>query len=204
MSAVEAPAKRRMELPEADKSRSKRKRKEVSDQTREQRELRAAYAELVDAYFAHPSAAAAQGPAAPPAASLVDQEAKFVDVPSSDAAAAAPTAALPVITVVIPVHNTTPYLGPCFQSVLDQTYKGPIEVSIYDDASGDECRGCIAEWLDRLRARCARVVVSGPGWKDGVPLSSLPESCRPVRSGTGRNLCVTQVRPAGEVPRGGC
>jgi glycosyltransferase involved in cell wall biosynthesis len=45
---------------------------------------------------------------------------------------------LPAVTVVIPAYNLAAYLGCAVQSVLAQTYQGPISILILDDGSTDE------------------------------------------------------------------
>jgi cellulose synthase/poly-beta-1,6-N-acetylglucosamine synthase-like glycosyltransferase len=80
-----------------------------------------------------------------------------------------PDASLPKVTLVIPVYNAARYLDECFQSILDQTYKGPIEVSIYDDGCEvgfyhlqfstnqvhfqDESPAIIERWLPKFKER---------------------------------------------------
>jgi cellulose synthase/poly-beta-1,6-N-acetylglucosamine synthase-like glycosyltransferase len=42
---------------------------------------------------------------------------------------------LPSVSIVTPCHNGLPYLSDYFSSILSQDYTGPIEVSMFDDAS---------------------------------------------------------------------
>ena len=44
---------------------------------------------------------------------------------------------LPTVSIIVPVHNAVNWLDECLASVLTQrlTYRGPIQVSVYDDAS---------------------------------------------------------------------
>ena len=43
---------------------------------------------------------------------------------------------MPLISVIVPVYNTAPYLGRCLDSILGQTYK-KLEVIVINDGSGD-------------------------------------------------------------------
>jgi len=44
----------------------------------------------------------------------------------------------PKITIVIPIYNVEPYVARCLQSVISQTYQGPIECLIIDDCGTDK------------------------------------------------------------------
>lgn len=52
------------------------------------------------------------------------------------------------ISVVMPVHNTLPYLDGAVRSILDQSYRN-FELVIYDDASTDGSAERLAEWARR-------------------------------------------------------
>ena len=43
----------------------------------------------------------------------------------------------PSVSIIIPVHNSIEWIEECLVSVIDQTYVGRIQVSLYDDASND-------------------------------------------------------------------
>lgn len=47
-----------------------------------------------------------------------------------------PVMKLPLISVIVPVYNTAPYLERCLQSLLGQTYKN-LEIIVIDDGSSD-------------------------------------------------------------------
>lgn len=51
------------------------------------------------------------------------------------------------ISVVIPVYNVESYIAPCLQSVMDQTYKGPIECLLVDDYGNDNSIGVVEDML---------------------------------------------------------
>ena len=62
---------------------------------------------------------------------------------------ASPSAALAVVSVVIPVFNAAKYLDECLASVLSQRGAGiyfMIEVSAYDDGSEDDSWGALQRW----------------------------------------------------------
>ena len=43
-----------------------------------------------------------------------------------------------LITIVIPVYNVESYISDCLQSVMRQTYKGPLECILVDDCGTDK------------------------------------------------------------------
>lgn len=59
-------------------------------------------------------------------------------------------AALPLVSVVLPVFNAAPYLRQAIDSVLDQNYPN-IELIAVDDGSTDGSREILAEYGSRLR-----------------------------------------------------
>ena len=48
-----------------------------------------------------------------------------------------PASDLPPVTVVIPAYNLALYLADAVESVLRQSYRGPVSVVILDDGSSD-------------------------------------------------------------------
>ena len=52
---------------------------------------------------------------------------------------------LPIISVIVPVYNTSAYLDECLISILGQTY-GSIEVIVVDDGSVDDSPAIIARY----------------------------------------------------------
>lgn len=44
---------------------------------------------------------------------------------------------LPCVSIIIPVYNVAPYIAECLQSVMHQTYQGPIECILVDDCGTD-------------------------------------------------------------------
>ena len=47
-------------------------------------------------------------------------------------------ATLPVISFIIPAYNAAKTIRAALVSVLEQSYPGPIELSVFDDCSSDE------------------------------------------------------------------
>jgi glycosyltransferase involved in cell wall biosynthesis len=54
----------------------------------------------------------------------------------------------PLVSVVMPVYNTAPYLSEAIESILGQTY-APLEVVIVDDGSADESVEIIRSYQER-------------------------------------------------------
>lgn len=54
------------------------------------------------------------------------------------------------VSIVIPVYNVEKYIGPCLESVIQQTYKGSIECIIVDDCGTDNsidiCKNIISKY----------------------------------------------------------
>ena len=57
---------------------------------------------------------------------------------------------LPTVHVIIPVYNGERFLGEAIESVLGQTYAGPIELTVVDDGSTD-ASATLAEGYDGVR-----------------------------------------------------
>lgn len=51
----------------------------------------------------------------------------------------------PLVTVVVPVYNTAPFLNRCVESLVHQTYRN-LEILLIDDGSPDECPGICDDW----------------------------------------------------------
>ncbi len=56
----------------------------------------------------------------------------------------------PVISVIIPIYNTAPYLNECISSVLQQTYDS-YELILVDDGSTDNCQEITLQWCKKDR-----------------------------------------------------
>jgi glycosyltransferase involved in cell wall biosynthesis len=55
---------------------------------------------------------------------------------------------MPAISVIVPVHNGSKYLGECLKSILSQDFR-EFEVICVDDASSDESPNILKEWAKR-------------------------------------------------------
>lgn len=52
------------------------------------------------------------------------------------------------ISIIIPVYNVEPYIKTCLQSVISQTYTGPIECILVDDCGVDNSIGIAKDIID--------------------------------------------------------
>eukprot|EP00808_Paulinella_micropora_P021791 g56477.t1 len=68
-------------------------------------------------------------------------------------------ASLPLVSIIIPVYNSAAWLGEMFQSVLAQSYQGPLEVSIFDDGSTDGSLAELLLWRPRLQGKGIKVQI---------------------------------------------
>lgn len=57
----------------------------------------------------------------------------------------------PVVSIIIPSHNYAQYLPAAIDSVLAQTYAGPVEVIVVDDASTDNTADIMAKYVDKVQ-----------------------------------------------------
>lgn len=59
------------------------------------------------------------------------------------------------VSIVIPVYNVEKYIGPCLESVIQQTYKGSIECIIVDDCGTDNsidiCKNIISKYTGTIK-----------------------------------------------------
>ena len=85
---------------------------------------------------------------------------------------------LPTASIIVPVHNSISWIHECLASVLRQSYQGPIEVSLYDDASTDGSDVAICAWAFILRGWGVSVVASGSFWE--ACGTALPHYKRPA------------------------
>ncbi|XP_059165373.1 UDP-GlcNAc:betaGal beta-1,3-N-acetylglucosaminyltransferase-like protein 1 [Physella acuta] len=68
---------------------------------------------------------------------------------------------LPTVSIILPVHNAVEWLPESLASVEKQTYEGPIELSVYDDASSDGSKNVLDNWWRNLENTHLTLVVSG-------------------------------------------
>ena len=69
-----------------------------------------------------------------------------------------------MVSIIVPAHDAAPWLDECFASVLAQTYCGAIQVSAYDDASGDDTPVVLKAWAEVLSNVGIDVKMSGSRW----------------------------------------
>ena len=115
----------------------------------------------LDAATGAAAAAGAASTASATAAALQQLRASLVSAESVAAMQrAAPNEALPVVSVIMPVHNAEAWLDESIGSILTQTYSGPIELSAYDDGSTDGSHASLQRWTSILEAHGVRSVLS--------------------------------------------
>jgi len=64
-----------------------------------------------------------------------------------------------LVTVVMPVHNAENWLDAALKSVLDQSWKDSLQVSIYNDASTDCSEDLITKWKEVLEKNSIEVII---------------------------------------------
>lgn len=53
-----------------------------------------------------------------------------------------------IISVVVPIYNSEPYLDKCIESIVNQTYEN-LEIILVDDGSPDNCRQICDKWAEK-------------------------------------------------------
>ncbi|KAL6053516.1 UDP-GlcNAc:betaGal beta-1,3-N-acetylglucosaminyltransferase-like protein 1, variant 2 [Balamuthia mandrillaris] len=104
---------------------------------------------------------------------------------------------LPLVSVIVPIYNVEKYLAECLESILTQTYAGPIEASLYDDGSQDSTPDIIQQWLAESLPRGNRQrEQEGKAAVTAVVDTNSPDSTTKQRAGKGpgfaRNKAVRQ------------
>eukprot|EP01112_Ceratiomyxa_fruticulosa_P020660 TRINITY_DN7115_c0_g1_i1.p1 TRINITY_DN7115_c0_g1~~TRINITY_DN7115_c0_g1_i1.p1 ORF type:complete len:328 (-),score=60.67 TRINITY_DN7115_c0_g1_i1:119-1102(-) len=64
------------------------------------------------------------------------------------------------VSIIIPVHNAGNFLDDCFNSILNQTYEGKLEISIFNDASTDNSLEIMQKWKPKFESKPISVVIS--------------------------------------------
>ncbi|KAH9495807.1 UDP-GlcNAc:betaGal beta-1,3-N-acetylglucosaminyltransferase-like protein 1 [Bulinus truncatus] len=93
---------------------------------------------------------------------------------------------VPNVSVILPVHNASQWLTECLTSVVHQSYRGPIELSVYDDASTDCSREIIENWIRTVD--CFRFSLKLSGHK-GRPSGVGYAKNQAIAQSTGEYLC---------------
>ncbi|XP_038402122.1 queuosine-tRNA galactosyltransferase isoform X7 [Canis lupus baileyi] len=70
-------------------------------------------------------------------------------------------AAAPHVSIILPVHNAERWLHECLRSVLQQDFAGPMELSVFNDASKDQSLRILEEWKAKLEGSGIPVVIGG-------------------------------------------
>mmetsp|Transcript_29976 Transcript_29976/g.65543 ORF Transcript_29976/g.65543 Transcript_29976/m.65543 type:complete len:182 (+) Transcript_29976:95-640(+) len=67
---------------------------------------------------------------------------------------------LPLVSLITPMRNAQAFLPEMLESVLSQTYQGPMELCVYDDGSTDRSCAILEEWRAKLRDRNIALVIT--------------------------------------------
>ncbi|GFO38673.1 UDP-glcnac:betagal beta-1,3-n-acetylglucosaminyltransferase-like protein 1 [Plakobranchus ocellatus] len=90
------------------------------------------------------------------------------------------------ISIIVPVHNGSSWLEECLSSVLLQSYRGSMELSVYDDASTDGSRELIETWRQKLKDRQIELIISG---HSGKPKGVGYAKNQAIAQSSGKYLC---------------
>lgn len=93
------------------------------------------------------------------------------------------------VSIIMPVHNGSLWLDECLNSVVNQTYQGSIQLSVYDDASTDGSKELIERWRQKLFERNIEVVISGPDKDSQKPRGVGYAKNRAIAQSAGKYLC---------------
>ena len=58
-----------------------------------------------------------------------------------------------LVSVIIPIHNSSVWIGPLFESILAQTYTGKVEICVWDDSSTDDGAEEVEKFCQRIEER---------------------------------------------------
>jgi len=97
---------------------------------------------------------------------------------------------LPSVSIILPVHNASRWLDEALSSVCAQTYRGPIEVSIFDDGSTDDSAATIRKWLETFERIGLPYVANGSRWRESA--NFVAEDAPNCGIGFCRNRCIEQ------------
>jgi teichuronic acid biosynthesis glycosyltransferase TuaG len=98
-------------------------------------------------------------------------------------------AGLPLVSVIIPVHNAAATIVRALESVVAQTYKGSIEIIIYDDASSDNSSDLIRCFCLELTA-VSKIVLHLIESTSASARGPAYARNRAVERSTGEYLCL--------------
>jgi glycosyltransferase involved in cell wall biosynthesis/ectoine hydroxylase-related dioxygenase (phytanoyl-CoA dioxygenase family) len=97
---------------------------------------------------------------------------------------------LPSVSIIVPVYNASRWLDETLSSICAQTYRGPIEVSIFDDSSTDGSPDIIKIWREAFTRVGIAVVVNGSRWPESSKF--VAEDAPNFGIGFCRNRCIEQ------------
>ncbi|CAG5098292.1 Oidioi.mRNA.OKI2018_I69.XSR.g15535.t1.cds [Oikopleura dioica] len=80
------------------------------------------------------------------------------------------------ISIIVPMFNAAKWVSKCFNSILEQTFEGSLEVIAWDDHSDDGTRELAESYVTKFRAK---------GWS--LVVSYNPEAKSPEGPGIARN-----------------
>ncbi|CAL1530443.1 unnamed protein product [Lymnaea stagnalis] len=92
----------------------------------------------------------------------------------------------PIVSVILPVHNASQWISESLASVSQQNYQGPIELSVYDDASTDDSGRVIERWCNTLGNSKFTLKISG---HEGKPHGVGFAKNQAIAQSTGEYLC---------------
>lgn len=64
------------------------------------------------------------------------------------------------VSVVVPVHNASNFLNEAFESILSQTWKKSLEVSIFNDSSTDNSLEICKKWIPKFNKEGITVIIN--------------------------------------------
>ena len=57
------------------------------------------------------------------------------------------------VSIVVPIYNSKVWIRPLFESILAQTYQGPVEICVWDDSSSDDGLAEVEHFRQRIQER---------------------------------------------------
>lgn len=93
-----------------------------------------------------------------------------------------------LISIIICVRNSQQWLPECLHSITEQTFVGPMELSIFDDGSSDQSVAIINNWYQKQCQNKFKLILSSNVEKD-MPRGVGFAKNRAVEQSTGGYLC---------------
>ncbi|KAL3876188.1 hypothetical protein ACJMK2_034059 [Sinanodonta woodiana] len=92
------------------------------------------------------------------------------------------------VSIILAVHNAERWLDDCLASVVEQTFSGKLELSVYLDACTDSSESIIQCWKDKLAEKDITVIISGH--QGSCPRGAGFSKNRAVMQSSGKYLCI--------------